>query len=127
MKFNQMTNYPNKYKKTYWGNFDEKSLDKINDEIIENRNQFIPTYSITKHCYMKPYNLSQIIEGLRKFIHIDHPELYYSNTKKEYILIISLYRQYYHPTPEIYEKYGFTKINQMYANDALTYVKIIPK
>jgi len=75
MRFYECTDYPEIYKKVYWGNFDADSVFR-EDEMITNRNNFIKMYNIKN--VREQYKLDEYSWekcALRKQ-GLDHIELY---------------------------------------------------
>ena len=112
-KYNyEMTNYPNIYKKSYWGN----KIDNINS-IIYNRNKFIEEFNIIKKIRFSPKYINKEFEILEKY---NHKECYLTNDKC-YILVSSLYDKNDHN----YNELDWKKYNNLYDVDTITYIKKI--
>ena len=115
------TNYPKIFNQTYWGAFDN-SKNKLEEEIIENRNQFIRTYNI-KDIKAK----SKVPAYINKFIDrnaypfLDHTEVYITKDNN-YIAISSPYADI---NSEHIEN-GWTEIHALYNMSTKTFIKLIP-
>lgn len=118
-KVHSYTNYSKIYRKSYWGNF-TKSFQSINDDIIDNRNNFILNNDIIAYKVPK-YIGWQIMELRNKSSIFDHIECYKTNNN-HYILIASPYVVY----DDEYTSLGWTKTDKLYCVSAHTYMKIIP-
>jgi len=114
MKNYELTKYSLLYKKTYWGKIDyEDSLKNI----IRSRNIFIETFNIIKCINKVPQYVSN---EYINYDFIDHVEIYLTNDRK-YIIISSPYNE----AKDLYYKYKWIKINKLYNNSTITWMKII--
>ncbi len=106
------TNYPEIYRKTYWGH----NVDEQPGPILENRNSFINEYNIKKYISIdaKKY-VRKIFDSV---IGCDHPELYLTK-ENNLILIMSLYEL--HRVIQDWEI-----IKPLYSRGVPTYMKMIP-
>lgn len=115
------TNYPKIFNQTYWGAFDN-SKNRLEEEIIENRNKFISTYNIKD---IKPK--SKVPDYINKFIDrnvyrfLDHTEVYITKDNN-YVAISSPYSDI---NSEHIEN-GWTEIPALYNTSAKTFMKLIP-
>jgi len=105
-----LTNYAKIFSETYWGY--QQSTDKCN-EIGENRNLFVEEFNIKKHI-----DVGRANSNIDLF---DHCELY--KCKKGYVYISSPSIDSDYPQAEMFEKMGFSKYHNLYANTHLTYFK----
>ena len=116
MKLSCHTNYPGLYKDTYWGNFSEECID---ENIIYNRNEFAKKFKLKKYVENMPVYLQQ--EFLNNKCTFDHGECYLAGNRC-YVLVSSPY------TVSDYENYiksGWMLHDELYNNQAITYVKVI--
>ncbi len=139
-----LTNYPNIYKNTYWGNFIKREDTDINS-IIENRNKFITDFDIKsiqknlpEYIYKALWKLlieknldlklirdkwrcSDLINNYCTFF--DHKETYKTKSGN-FIIVFSPYNEL---DGEKIEELGFERIYNLYHKDAFTYVKQFSK
>lgn len=115
------TNYPKIFNQTYWGAFDN-SKNRLEDEIIENRNNFISAYNI-KDIKAK----SKVPEYINKFIDrnvynfLDHTEVYITKDNN-YVAISSPYSD----MNSDHVNNGWTEIPALYNTSTKTFMKLIP-
>lgn len=126
--FYSQTNYPKIYIETYWGSFDSNSkginFDRLEPEIIDNRNKFIVEYNIK--CILKYSQFSSSIKNCllnhKKSYYFDHIELYRTNDSK-YIMLNS-------PTfssddlLSFLDEYEFVKIYSLYSSGHPSFIRI---
>lgn len=127
--FSDLTQYPNLYSSTYWGNFKAPlKSDKYyasDLEIIQNRNRFVRDYDIKKSLNGGD-RLDYISEYIDRLLNsptgnfFDHVEAY-SRSDGMIIIITSPYmiNESQHES--------FDPIYKMYARDAFTYIQFISK
>ena len=113
--WNELTDYPNIYSKTYWGNFSNKEENHPGNRIIVNRNNFIrlqPGIKISK----------KNIRGIFPWPYCDHNELYQQGDV--YILLTSPYEKGEEQLNYFREE-GWAIIPPMYTEGAITFIKCI--
>ena len=111
MKNYEKTEYPEIYMNTYWGNF----TDDADEEIINNRNNFIKDFEIIGIMKeeKKMIELKQIL--INKYLtFFDHIEIY-KTINNTYIFITSPYGL------EKNEMLGFKKIYNLYSHYSNTF------
>jgi hypothetical protein len=115
------TNYPKIFNQTYWGAFDN-SKNKLEEEIIENRNKFIRTYNIKdiKSKSKVPAYINKFIDR-NAYPFLDHTEVYITKDNN-YVAISSPYADI---NSEHIEN-GWTEIHALYNTSAKTFIKLIP-
>jgi hypothetical protein len=149
----EMTKYPRLFDNTYWGTY-EYNGDYFNSEIIDNRNNFVEEFNITKYGSNLPeYIYNQINpqylfskafnnfnnsneakslqvrnyfndNNIRKKFHTDHIEYYQSNDF--WIGIFSPYSM--DDEDHIYAlNFGYEPYNKLYSTATTTYIKKIPR
>lgn len=123
-KFSEITENKKMYNNTYWGQFKlDETHNKYEDfkEIFENRNKFINDYNIVKNVKKSLKNIEKYIKHLENNkIRLDHVECYLDKNGN-YIFVNSPYT-----SDETLIK-GFDKIYKLYANEAITFIKITSK
>jgi hypothetical protein len=119
----EYTDYPNIFKKTYWGNFKKSHNMHIEyfDTIIENRNNFIHELQITKH-FTPSINITFYFYKVSP--RCDHLE-WYKDKNNGIVVIFSNYSS----TDEVcicefLVRLGFTKYKPMYCKTAVTYLAL---
>jgi len=110
-KIASLTKYEKIFKKTYWGNFTLNNFEKV-DELINNRNDFAYNYNLVKYV-----SKEKPTYAIKLF---DHCELY--KCKNGYVYIVSPYNYKNHAQDA--DKFMMMKYCKLYADDALTYIKI---
>jgi hypothetical protein len=115
-----MTEYPKIFKNVYWGNFDNKT-DKLEQNIIENRNNFVKEFEIVRvknipQKYHKYYNFEKRYNENKDFF--DHVEEY-KTKNNDYLVICSPY----YNQDELAKKLGYRKYKPLYSLGAFTYIK----
>lgn len=125
-KHYERTNYPDIYRKTYWGMGERENMDGA---IIDNRNRFIRDnniYKCLKGIYLPKY--LQRMTGKKNGEYCnnmyDHVE-YYKTRDNVYMIISSPYNRDV-SLDDCYEKVGWKKIYNLYTMDSTTYVKFVP-
>ena len=137
------TDYPQLFEKTYWGGFSKEVPDS---KIVENRNNFVKKYGLSKVVDKRPmfisHHLGDKLNGSRITIqHIsklmsedpypcptDHTEVYTSAKNSWYIIITSPYRASVSETDhQAFLKEGWEPTDPLYNPAAITYVKVIDK
>ena len=118
VSYANLTQYSELYKDTYWGRFTTYNPTNINNEILENRDNFASNYNIKKS-----------IKKLQKFEkHIiaqcDHLE-YYSTYNGNQILICSPYSDFDSFSKQPFLENGWIEIPPMYNINATTFMKQI--
>ena len=116
MKNSEKTNYRKLYDGTYWSNF-KSSDDKT--EIYNNRNRFVEEYNIKSNIVFPPRYISKETDNNTMYDHVEH----YKTRDRTYVIISSPYAP---NVDEFYELNGWKRIYKLYANNAATYIKIIP-
>lgn len=113
------THYPKIFNQTYWGAFDN-SKNLLEDEIIENRNQFISTYNIKniKSKSAVPQYINKHIDR-NTYPFLDHTEVYITK-ENNYLIISSPYSAI-----EEHTKNGWTQIKPLYNTSATTFMKLV--
>jgi len=151
-KNSEMTNYFNIFDGTYWGTY-EFNGDNFNSEIINNRNNFVEQFNITKYARDLPdyiynqinpqylfdkgfkyFDISNtkslqvrkyfIDNNIKRKFHTDHIEYYQS--KDFWIGIFSPYLM----DEEDHEyalNFGYEPYNNLYSTATTTYIKKIPR
>lgn len=108
----------------YWANFRTDRVDTIEKvtELAKNRELIAIRYDLkhTNARYYPKYVDSEIRMDLA-----DHTEIY-KNKYKEWVVIQSPYRRSEDITPYFIDK-GYTLIEPLYADDAISFIKVIPK
>jgi hypothetical protein len=115
-----MTEYPKIFKNVYWGNFDNET-DKLEQNIIENRNNFVKEFEIVRvknipQKYHKYYNFEKRYNENKDFF--DHVEEY-KTKNNDYLVICSPY----YNQDELAKKLGYRKYKPLYSLGAFTYIK----
>lgn len=125
----ECTEYPNKFKDVYWGNFllahqeDKENLKKI----FKNRNNFVKEFNINRYLTSKPYCEKLEIYLFKNKQHslFDHVEYYSIKNSKDIIILISPYSDIEKSKPNVYKKMmdmGWKHYNILYNTGANTYV-----
>ena len=118
------TAYPNIFNKVYWG-WDSSTNQRPEDHIVNNRNRFIIDYDIEscKESNVPEYvaNIYTTTDNEEKYV--DHVEIY-NTTDNHYIIISSPYGP---SRPEKHLENGWIEIYKIYASDARTFMKRVPK
>lgn len=112
----EYTNRPSLFMSTYWGNC---CYSKTDDEIIQNRNQFLKDYNI-KGLKKETKKIESLFNQLENYKYLDHQECYRTKDKKN-ILIVSPYHRDSNKEPPN----GWTKIYPLYSNSCYTFLKIV--
>ena len=113
--FYDCTKYPRIYDGTYWGHFSRENLEQ---ELIDNRNNFINDYHIKRSC-KTPKKFDKYVQFKDEPFLCDHIECYYT-TDRKYIIVCSPYGE----RPTLLTK-GWKQIPPMYSTSATTYLKEI--
>ena len=122
-KFSGKTKYPNIFLSSYWGNFKFKEGDEKED-IFNNRNKFVEDYKIKKYSSLIWMENYKSFLSSKKY-KSDHVELYQTKDNKFIIL-----NSPYCPNEEQTEAFlldGWIEINNLYSNNAKTFLKFITK
>ncbi len=120
------TQYPQIYSNTYWGSSTLEPYNGITQEIIQNRNNFISNFNISK-CAVPPKYIEKQISNELELGIIDHLECY-KTTDKRYILISSPYKTEGLTKIKFadgYEQNGWAKYDNLYSTNCQTYIKIL--
>ncbi len=114
MRFYECTDYPEIYKKVYWGNFSTDSIFR-EDEMITNRNNFIKRYNIKN--VREQYKLDESVweKCALKKQGLDHIELY--STKDGRKMQVCSQKQ------EVSD--GWEEISAMYSSQFGTYMRYV--
>jgi hypothetical protein len=126
LSYSERTKYNNKYKKVYWGRF---KGDNPSDEIIENRNKFVPMYDIKSHKKLSR-KLDQYFKLSNDKYDIlrDHFESYLLKREAyDPYKILGLFSIYdtSDETADRILKDGYMEIFKLYSDSARTFMKII--
>ena len=116
MNNSERTLYPKIYDGTYWNNF-KSNDDKT--EIYNNRNRLVEEHNIIKYITFPPRYILKETHNNTMYDHVEH----YRTDDRKYVVISSPYTP---NTDDFYELNGWQKIGKLYANNATTYMKIIP-
>ncbi len=129
-KIADKTHYKNIYKNTYWGSFEYlPNIENIgNQNIINNRNDFINTYNIKNCKNNNPQKVAMYDFYLRNSYRssgrrIDHLEIYILNNG-DYLILNSPYCVN-EAEKILFENDGWTKIYNLYAENAMSFIKIM--
>jgi hypothetical protein len=117
----QKTNYPDIYSKTYWGAFQDHGKTWYH-EIIQNRNRFVPQFSITELHTSRIVNRAQV-DGPIPTDFTDHWEAY-RTASKGVVVIVSPYQKEGCMIPSTALRVGFMPYRKMYHPDAATFVAV---
>ncbi len=121
MQAYKATNYPNIFKKYYWGAFIIDNQSGITNDILNNRNKFIEEFNIIKYNKLPQY-INRIIEAYRQNMYLDHVECYKSSNNN-YIIVSSPYGDIH---KDNYINRGWIEYDKLYTKDACTYIITIP-
>ena len=127
LSYSQRTKHNNIYKNVYWGHF---KGDNPSDEIIGNRNKFVPMYDIKSHKKLcrklgEKFKLSD--DKYDKYIR-DHFETYWLKREAyDPYKILGLFSTYdtRDETADRILKDGYIEIFKLYSDSARTFIKII--
>ena len=132
LKLYERTRYPKIFKGSYWGGHIQDHPG--DDEVIENRNQFIPEYGITRRISDVPQYIRKILGtygGIKNSL-LDHIEVYYNFNAKQYIIIVSPYiwperNEDWEKAIEYFSSNNFKLYKPLYAKSASTFIRVINK
>jgi hypothetical protein len=132
LKLYERTKYPNIFKGSYWGGHIQDSVG--DEEVIENRNQFVTEYGIRRRVSDVPQYIRKILGtyGGRNNNLLDHIEVYYNFNKKQYVVIVSPYIcpercDDWEKALEYFSLNQFILYKNLYSKSAATFIKIINK
>ena len=112
-----MTEYPSIFKKSYWGGISDWNTN--NDDIIENRNMFVPNFHIKQYKSYMPRELADLLW----IKHSKHEE-YYVNENKDIVILVNASE--WANLDDHFQNFGFRKYNKLYYIHYNTYFGIIP-
>jgi hypothetical protein len=116
----EQTRYNTIFKRTYWGNF-QKTESLPEDEIVNNRNDFVETNDIARYYPTYPRYLSRKFGMEYGFVQSgrfwDHIEVYTTNPG-DYIVVSSPYGN----LDETVVPEEFSKIAPIYSTSATSYM-----
>ena len=114
MRFYECTDYPEIYKKVYWGNFNAHSVFR-EDEMITNRNNFIKLYNIKNVREQYKLDESTWEKCALKKKGLDHIELYSTKDGKK-MQVCSQNKN---------AGEGWEEVSAMYSSQFGTYVRYV--
>jgi len=121
----EKTRYPDLFKNTYWGRYKfgtEHST--ISEEMIENRNKFVEENNVKENCDDSlPEYVREIVNKEKAKLYTDHLEYY--KTSNSYLIMSNPYIVHEKDRTK-YLKNGWREIYKLYADQALTFIKVVP-
>ena len=112
-----LTNYPKKFKDTYWGSIREP-ISKF-PKIIDNRNAFVLKYDIDKLLSSECYGSHCTMNAYPRIF--DHWEPY-KTVNSEAVAIFSTYKNY----SDVFDLHQFIKVDGLYSPRNYTYLRFFP-
>ena len=128
--FGSLTKYPKIFKGSYWGNQKHDGSDS-DDQIIENRNNFIKDLIISR-VTRPPTWLNHFLEVDNDHTrdYYDHFEVYINNDNN-FVVIMSPYitsdSQRFHDYEIFYKARGFKLCEPLYSDTASTFIRVVEK
>ena len=137
--YSNLTNHHNTFKDSYWGNFPFAGYNNnyhIDDNIINNRNEFIKDYNIIGYN-LKNINYRKLETDKNRLKNEpkpsccsnvwDHSEHYITKNKKR-IMIVSPYtnvnsQENILEIEQYFSKFSFLPYNKLYSKYALTFIR----
>lgn len=122
--YSDLTQYPQLYENTYWGNF-KAGKGYPNSDIVNNRNEVAEQYSLLKNIMPRPAYLQYLLDDLRSCEnkYLDHVETYEIPNKKV-MIIVSPYRA---PDVQLPPPRHWFTIPKIYSQSADSYAIIVPR
>ena len=125
MKFADATKYPKIFGTSYWGNFPYESKRNGDNDVFNNRNEFIETNNIVKRKKIIPKYMYKYIGWDIRSVRpqeLDHFECY-ETSDKDLVMIAS---PYHVPDTflDFYSTYGYRETKPLYGAGARTFIKI---
>jgi len=122
----ERTDYQKLFGKVYWGR-----RDQAEDVIIQNRNEFVTEFNISKSKVDLPGKRmnNEVHPGwpnlcLGKNFKTDHFEMYQKKDKAGYVALFSNYGKM--PLPQVLIDLGYKLYKPLYIGGAMTYLVEIP-
>jgi hypothetical protein len=118
-RYYEKTNYPQLFKKTYWGTFNADTDPNYSSKIVANRNLFVENYKIIS--VLEPKDRDVVRNSCDLF---DHDE-YYKTRDGKVVLLTSPYpNRFQNPSlVTLAERLGFKQVFDLYCEKADSYIR----